>query len=102
MSRSSQPQTWGGPAPPRTPNLAPMGDLEKAINGEEEREYLAIDYLEDLNEELPNDLGDSLTYKRKFPFGKYFERELTDCQDFIVENLFREKRFRRKLPLFSS
>ena len=34
-----------------------IGDLEKAINGEEEQEYLAIDYLEDLNEELPNDLG---------------------------------------------
>ena len=60
-----------------------IGDLEKAINGEEEREYLAIDYLEDLNEELPNDLGDSLTYKSKSPFGKYFERELTNCQDFI-------------------
>ena len=24
VSRSSQPQNWGGPAPPRTPNLAPM------------------------------------------------------------------------------
>ena len=89
-----------------------IGDLEKAINGEEEREYLAIDYLEDLNEELPNDLGDSLTYKSKFPFGKYFERELTNCQDFIdkVEETYSGRRdfeensiyFLPKLPIFLS
>ena len=42
-----------------------IGDLEKAINGEQEREYLDTDYLEDLDEELPNDLGDSLTCRSK-------------------------------------
>ena len=90
-----------------------IGNLEKAINGEEEREYLAIDYLEDLNEELPNDLGDILTYKSKSPFGKYSERELTNCQDFIdnkMEETYSGRRdfeenslyFLPKLPIFLS
>ena len=56
--------------------------LEKAINFEEQVD-VKIEYLAELDEELPNELGDSLTYKSKSPFGRHFENILTTCQTLI-------------------
>ena len=37
---------------------------------------LDIDYLAELDEELPNDLGDSITYKVSSPYGRHFKSAL--------------------------
>ena len=42
-----------------------------------------IEYLEELDEEMPNKQGDSLTYKDKSPFGKHFQNIYNKCSNFI-------------------
>ena len=46
---------------------------------------LDVDFIEDFDEELPNHLGDSVTYKNKFPFGKHFTNSLNRGQIFFSE-----------------
>ena len=44
---------------------------------------MEIEYLAELDEELPNELGDGLTYKSKSPYGRHFENILTTTQALI-------------------
>ena len=54
--------------------------LQTIISCEKEQIDLNVDFIEDFDEELPNDLGDSFTYKNKSPFGKYFTNSLNRCR----------------------
>ena len=57
--------------------------LEKAITYDEEQVDVEIEYLAELDEELPKELGDGLTYKSKSPYGRHFENILTTTQALI-------------------
>ena len=57
--------------------------LENLINYDEQQTHAEIDYLSELDEKLPNELGDSLTYKSKSPFGRHFENILKTCQTLV-------------------
>ena len=59
--------------------------LENVITFKKEQVDLDVDYIDDLDEELHNDLGDGSTYKNRSPFGKHFTNSLTRCQYFISE-----------------
>ena len=85
--------------------------LEKAIDYDEEQVDMEIGYLAELDEELPNELGDSITYKTKSPYGRHFQNILTTSQALINQldikhvgssklrdNFF----FLPKLPIFFS
>ncbi|KAI6658883.1 hypothetical protein LOD99_10924 [Oopsacas minuta] len=50
--------------------------LQRIITCDQEQVDLEIDYLAELDEELPNDLGDSITYKSSSPYGRHIESVL--------------------------
>ena len=45
-----------------------------------------MDYLAEIDEELSNELGDSMTYRNKSPFGRHFDSILQKSNSF-VQNL---------------
>ena len=45
-----------------------------------------MDYLSEIDEELSNELGDSMTYRNKSPFGRHFDSILQKSNSF-VQNL---------------
>ena len=57
--------------------------LEMAINYDEEQVDMEIEYLAELDEELPNELGYRLTYNTKSPYGRHFQNILTTSQALI-------------------
>ena len=64
--------------------------LQRIITRDQEQVDLEIDYLAELDEELPNDLGDSITYKSSSPYGRHFESVLNKSKIFVndLENKY--------------
>ena len=59
--------------------------LDNAIGLSNDKFDIDLEYLEGLDEELDNTLGDSNTYKNRSPFGIYFQSELNKCTQYITE-----------------
>ena len=57
--------------------------LENAIYQIDENYELEIEYLTEIDEEMPNEMGDSISYRRKFPFGKHFDSILKKCKRYV-------------------
>ena len=57
--------------------------LKNAIYQIDENYELEIEYLTEIDEELPNEMGDSISYRRKFPFGKHFDSILKKCKRYV-------------------
>ena len=57
--------------------------LENAIFQIDENYELEIEYLTEIDEELPNEMGDSISYRRKSPFGKHFDSMLKKCKRYV-------------------
>ena len=64
--------------------------LQRIITSGQEQVDLDIDYLTELDEELPNDLGDSITYKASSTYGRHFESALNKSKIFVndLENKY--------------
>ena len=46
-----------------------VNTIEMALNFRDEEVIYEFDYLDDIEEELPNNYGDSNSYKKRSPFG---------------------------------
>ena len=60
--------------------------LQNAVYNFDENYEFEMEYLSEIDEELPNEMGDSITYRKKSPFGKHFDTILKKCNSF-VQNL---------------
>ena len=59
--------------------------IENAIFHANENYELGMDYLSEIDEELHNELGDSMTYKNKSPFGRHFDSILQKSNSFVQD-----------------
>ena len=59
--------------------------IENAIFHANENYELGMDYLSEIDEELYNELGDSMTYKNKSPFGRHFDSILQKSNSFVQD-----------------
>ena len=51
-----------------------ISKLENAILCHSNEKYeLEMEYITQMDEELPNEMGDGLTYRKKSPFGQHFD-----------------------------
>ena len=60
--------------------------LEKAIFQSTENYEVGMDYLSEIDEELSNELGDSMTYRNKSPFGRHFDSILQKSKFFCTKS----------------
>ena len=78
--------------------------LEKAIFQLTENYEVGMDYLSEIDEELSNELGDSMTYRNKSPFGRHFDSILQKSNSFVQnlqtrsQNICLEENSRYYLP----
>ena len=57
-----------------------MSKLENAILCHSNEKYeLEMEYITQMDEELPKEMGDGLTYRKKSPFGQHFDSILKKC-----------------------
>ena len=73
--------------------------LHRIINCDQEQVDLEIDYLTELEEELPNDLADSITYKSSSPYGRHFESVLNKSKKSVddLENKYSDSLHLRRM-----
>ena len=57
--------------------------IENTINFREEEVNYEFDFIDEFDEELPNEFGDGNIYKNKSSFGRYFDNLLKNCQKMI-------------------
>ena len=74
----------------RSKNLYPeiqkyFDKLDNAISISSEEFNVDLEYLPELDEELPNGLGDGNTYRARSSFGIHFQSELQNCMKVISE-----------------
>ena len=60
-----------------------VNTIEKSFSFLEEEVVYEFDYIDEIDEELPNDFRDSSSYKKRSPFGRYFNTLLKKCQENI-------------------
>ena len=65
--------------------------LDNAISISSEEFNVDLEYLPELDEELPNSLGDGKTYRTRSPFGIHFQSELQNCIQ-VISKLESKKR----------
>ena len=65
--------------------------LDNAISISSEEFNVDLEYLPELDEELPNSLGDGNTYRTRSPFGIHFQSELQNCMQ-VISKLESKKR----------
>ena len=65
--------------------------LDNAISISSEEVNVDLEYLPELDEELPNSLGDGNTYRTRSPFGIHFQSELQNCMQ-VISRLESKKR----------
>ena len=64
-----------------------FAEIDKAILMINEDDVTSdIEYLDELDEEIPNILGDGMTYRERSPFGKHFHQIFNKCK-VLVDNL---------------
>ena len=64
-----------------------------AISISSEEFNIDLEYLPELDEDLPNSLGDGNTYRTGSPFGIHFQSELQNCMQ-VISELESKKRVR--------
>ena len=87
------------------PEIEPhIRKLEKAIFQSTENYEVGVDYLSEIDEELSNELRDSMTYRNKSPFGRHFDSILQKSNSFVqnlqtrFQNICLEENSRYFLP----
>ena len=54
--------------------------IENAVQCNSEENYeLELEYIPQMDEKLPNEMGDSISYRKKSPFGQHYDSILNKC-----------------------